>query len=424
MNTIFEELRTRGFVEQVSDEKLGEMLGRESITCYAGFDPSSSSLHAGNLLIIMALSHFQRHGHRPIALIGGATGLIGDPSGKSKERNLLTEEEVDDNCLKIKEQLSRFIDFGDKMNGALLLNNADWLVPYRFVHFLRDVGKHFRIGDMLAKESVRNRMEREEGISFTEFSYMLLQAYDFLHLFNNHCCTLQIGGNDQWGNITAGIELIRRLKAKPSYGLTIPLMTTASGQKFGKTEEGSVYLDSGRTSPYQFYQYWIRTDDRDALKYLRLFTYMDETECTVLHECLEKNPEKRETQKKLAFEVTRLVHGSEAAEKAARAAEVLYGEEIRGFSDRDLEQIFSDVPSTGRALSSLESGIKLTDLLAETGLSPSKGAARKLVGQGGVYINNRRESSIERVVGKDDLASEKILILRSGKKNYHLVRFE
>ncbi len=291
-------------------------------------------------------------------------------------------------------------------------------------HFLRDIGKYFRLGDMLAKDSVRNRMEREEGISYTEFSYMLMQAYDFLHLLDTSGCTLQIGGNDQWGNITAGIELIRRLRSKSAYGLTIPLMTTASGQKLGKTEEGAVWLDRQRTSPFQFYQYWVRTDDRDAIKYLKLFTYLPAHEIQAYHDVLRKNPEKREAQRRLAREVTVLVHSEEDALKAEKASEFLYGAEISGLSDRELEEIFSDVPSTTKAENMLSEGIKLVDLLAETGLTASKGAGRKLLSAGGVYINNRREDSPDKVLHRDDLASERIVILRSGKKNYHLVRFE
>ncbi|MGV8119430.1 MAG: tyrosine--tRNA ligase [Candidatus Xenobiia bacterium LiM19] len=424
MTPLMDELTWRGFIEQISSPEVDTLFQRGGVTCYAGFDPSSSSLHVGNLLVIMALSHLQRHGHRPIALIGGATGLIGDPSGKSKERNLLTDDEVAFNIEMIKKQLMRFLDFeGLASQRAALFNNADWLVPYRFVYFLRDVGKHFRIGDMLAKESVRNRMDREEGISFTEFSYMLLQAYDFYHLFDSEKCLVQLGGNDQWGNITAGIELIRRLKGEQAFGLTIPLLVSSTGQKLGKTEEGTVYLDSERTSPYQFYQYWIRSDDRDIIKYLKLFTYLPQEEIQALEESLKARPEERAAQKKLAFSLTSLVHGMEAAQSAEKAALVLYGEEIKGLSDRDLEAIFADVPSTEKSFSALDEGIKFVELLVETGLTPSKGAARKLITQGGVYVNNRREISPEKVIRREDCASERIAVLRTGKKNYHLVRF-
>ncbi len=424
MTPLLDELTWRGFVEQISSPEIDTIFKRGGITCYAGFDPSSSSLHVGNLLVIMALSHLQRHGQRPIALVGGATGLIGDPSGKSKERNLLTDEEVSFNIEMIKKQLMRFLDFeGHVSQRAVLLNNADWLVPYRFVYFLRDVGKHFRIGDMLAKESVRNRMDREEGISFTEFSYMLLQAYDFYHLFDTEKCLVQMGGNDQWGNITAGIELIRRLKGEQAFGLTIPLMVSSTGQKLGKTEEGTVYLDSERTSPYQFYQYWIRSDDRDVIRYLKLFTYLSLEEIQTLEDSMKAHPEAREAQKKLAVYLTSLVHGQEAAQSAEKAALVLYGEEIKGLSDIDLESIFVDVPSTEKNFSALEDGLKLVELLVETGLTPSKGTARKLIAQGGVYVNNRRETAPDKVIRREDCASERIAVLRTGKKNYHLVRF-
>jgi len=424
MTPLMDELTWRDFLEQISSPEVDTLFQRGGVTCYAGFDPSSSSLHVGNLLVIMALSHLQRHGHRPIALIGGATGLIGDPSGKSKERNLLTDDEVAFNIEMIKKQLMRFLDFeGPVSQRAALFNNADWLVPYRFVYFLRDVGKHFRIGDMLAKESVRNRMDREEGISFTEFSYMLLQAYDFYHLFENEKCLVQFGGNDQWGNITAGIELIRRLKGEQAFGLTIPLLVSSTGQKLGKTEEGTVYLDSDRTSPYQFYQYWIRSDDRDVIKYLKLFTYLSQDEIQTFEESLKARPEERAAQKKLAFSLTSLVHGMEAARSAEKAALVLYGEEIKGLSDRDLEAIFTDVPSTEKSFSALDEGISFIELLVETGLTPSKGAGRKLITQGGVYINNKRETSHEKVIRREDCASDRIAVLRTGKKNYHLVRF-
>lgn len=423
MTPIFEELSWRGFVEQVSDPALGEKLQKDKVTLYVGFDPTASSLQVGNLVSILALSHFQRHGHRPIALIGGATGMIGDPSGRSKERNLLTEEEVEANADCFKSQMERFLQFGNAPGGALMLNNAQWLIPYRLVHFMRDIGKYFRIGDMLAKESVRARMDREEGISYTEFSYMLMQAYDFLYLFEHENCTLQMGGNDQWGNITAGIELIRRLRSHPAYGMTTPLVTSSSGEKLGKTAEGTIWLDPGKTSPYEFYQFWIRAEDRDAVKYLKMFTYLGREEICALEQTLQDKPDLREAQKKLAFEVTALVHGREEAEKAVKAAQVLYGEEIVGLTDRELEQIFADVPSTQMDSASLDSGVKLLEALTATGLCESKGAAKKLISQGGVYINNRRETSVDRIIRREDLASGRIVILRTGKKNYHLVRF-
>jgi tyrosyl-tRNA synthetase len=419
-----EELYWRGLIEQISSQEVDKLFQQKGVVCYAGFDPSASSLHVGNLLIVTVLSHVQRHGHKPIALIGGATGLIGDPSGKSRERNLLSDEEIAFNVEKFKTQLSRFLDFeGTEATKAVMRNNADWLVPYRYVHFLRDVGRHFRIGDMLAKDSVKNRMERDEGLSYTEFSYMLMQAYDFYHLYKNESCRVQFGGNDQWGNITAGIELIRRLEGEQVFGLTTPLLLTATGQKLGKSEEGAVYLDSEKTSPYKFYQYWVRSEDRDVIKFLKLFTYLTQEEIATLEETVKSKPEERAAQKKLAFDLTRRVHGEEAARSAEKAALVLYGEEIKGLSDSDLEDVFADVPSTEKSFESLGEGLKLVELLVETGLAPSKGAARKLITQGGVYINNKREPSPDRIIRREDCASEKIAVLRSGKKNYHLVKF-
>jgi len=424
MTSLMEELSWRGLIEQISSPEVDKLFQQKGITCYAGFDPSASSLHVGNLLIVTVLSHVQRHGHKPIALIGGATGLIGDPSGKSKERNLLSDEEIAFNVERFKSQLSRFLDFeGSESTCAVMKNNADWLVPYRYVHFLRDVGRHFRIGDMLAKDSVKNRMERDEGLSYTEFSYMLMQAYDFYHLYKNEKCRVQFGGNDQWGNITAGIELIRRLEGEQVFGLTTPLLLTATGQKLGKSEEGAVYLDSEKTSPYQFYQYWVRSEDRDVIKFLKLFTYLTQEEIAALEETVNSKPEERAAQKKLAFDLTSRVHGEEAALSAEKAALVLYGEEIKGLSDSDLKAIFADVPSTEKSFESLGEGLKLVELLVETGLAPSKGAARKLITQGGIYINNRREPSPDRIVRREDCASERIAVLRSGKKNYHLVKF-
>lgn len=424
MPNVFDVLQERGFIEQVSDEGLREILGREQVTCYIGFDPSASSLHVGSLLPIMGLAHWQRNGHRPIALVGGGTGMIGDPSGKSQERNLLSPEEIEANSQGIRKQLERFLDFDDGDTGARMLNNAEWLAPYMFLDFLRDVGKYFTVNYMLAKESVKGRMDREEGISFTEFSYMLLQAYDFMHLYDTQGCTCQMGGSDQWGNITAGMDLIRRLRSETVYGIVFPLITTATGQKLGKTEEGAVWLDPERTSPYQFYQYWMQTDDRDVIRYLGYFTFLPMEEVRGLEETARANPDAREAQRVLAYEVTRLVHGRDAAESAVRASRVLFGEEISGLSDRDLTDIFSDVPSTTMARTALDAGIPVLDLVTQAGVMKSKSEARRLVNGGGLYVNNRRVDSIDRTVTRDDLASQHIMVLRSGKKRYHLLKFE
>jgi len=424
MPNVFDVLRERGFIEQVSDEGLREILGRERMTCYIGFDPSASSLHTGNLLPIMGLVHWQRNGHRPIALVGGGTGMIGDPSGKSQERNLLGPEEIEANEEGIREQLARFLDFDDEDTGALMLNNADWLASYLFLDFLRDVGKYFTVNYMLAKESVKGRMDREEGISFTEFSYMLLQAYDFMHLYDAQGCTCQMGGVDQWGNITAGIDLTRRLRSKTVYGIVFPLITTATGQKLGKTEEGTVWLDAERTSPYQFYQYWMQTDDRDVIRYLGYFTFLPMEEILGLAEATRTSPDAREAQRVLAYEVTKLVHGRDAAESAVGASRVLFGEEISGVSDRDLMSIFSDVPSTTMARTELDAGVPVLDLATRAGIAKSRSEARRLVSGGGLYVNNRRVDSVERTITLEDLASQHIMVLRSGKKRYHLLKFE
>ena len=422
MPDIIETLDQRGFLGQVTDTAIREVCNRESVTFYIGFDPTAPSLHIGSLKQIMIMAQFQRHGHQPIAVAGGGTGMIGDPSGKTKERQLLSKEDLEFNLQGIKTQLARFLDFDCGKNSARIVNNADWLTRFSFIDFLRDVGKHFRVGEMLGKESVRARLQSEEGMSFTEFCYMLLQAYDFLHLFDNYNCILQMGGSDQWGNITAGIELIRKLRGKPAYGLTTPLVVTASGQKFGKTEAGTVWLAEDRTSCYEFYQYWIRTDDRDVIDWLKVFTFLELEEIAALQKSLKEKPEERAPHQRLAYEVTALVHGREAADKAVRASRVLFGEEIKDLSDQDLASIFADVPGTEIPRARLAEGLSLVDLIAESGLSKSKGEARRMIQQGGAYLNNLRIDSVERKVTLADLASESMLVLRSGKKKYLLVK--
>ncbi|MBN2209926.1 MAG: tyrosine--tRNA ligase [Sedimentisphaerales bacterium] len=420
MADIVSTLARRGLISQQSDPDLQAILAAPT-TVYAGFDPTSSSLHVGNLLQIMLLAQFQRHGHRPIALLGGATAMIGDPSGKSAERNLLDEATIAANLAGIRRQLEHYIDFSD--GRAVLVNNADWIGRFSFVEFLRDVGKHFRVGEMLGKESVRRRINSEAGLSFTEFSYQLLQAYDFLHLFREYGCTVQTGGDDQWGNITAGIELTRRLEGKSVYGITSPLLTTAGGAKFGKTEQGAIWLDADRTSPYEFYQYWIRSDDRDVIKLLNYFTFLPDEEITELKRCVEAEPEKRQAQKVLAEHVTRMTHGDEGVRIARQASGVLFGQEITGLSDADLTGIFADVPSTGIPRDRLNGGIELLDVLCESRLCSSRGDAKKLIKAGGAYINNIRIDAIDHKLTPKSLASETICVLRSGKKNYHLLRF-
>jgi len=422
MTNIMTTLSRRGFVSQKSEQNLDEILANPA-TLYAGFDPTAESLHIGNLLQIMLLAQFQRHGHKPIALVGGATAMIGDPSGKSKERNLLDEQTIQKNLQGIKSQLQHFLDFSAGSNAAILVNNADWINQFRFVDFLRDVGKHFRVGDMMGKESVRKRLESDAGMSFTEFSYQLLQAYDFLHLSRTHNCILQVGGDDQWGNITAGIELTRKLESKKVYGLTSPLVTTATGQKFGKTEAGTSWLDANRTSPYGFYQYWVRSDDRDVVKLLNSFTFLPDEQIAELAECVTKEPEKRQAQKVLAEEVTRLVHGKAAVEKVQKASQVLFGQEISGLSDADLSSIFADVPSTQMERGKLAQGVSLIEVLSDVKLCPSRGEAKKMIKAGGVYVNNIRINELEHSLTAASLASETICVLRCGKKNYHLLKF-
>jgi tyrosyl-tRNA synthetase len=418
---LLDELEQRGLLEQVTHRaELAERLASGRLTAYCGFDPTATSLHVGNLVPIMVLAHLQRRGHRPIAIVGGATGMIGDPSGRDSERSLLTNEEIQRNCDAIRAQLGSFLEFGG--DGALLLDNNDWIGPITFVEWLRDVGKYFSVNYMIAKESVRKRLEeREQGISYTEFSYMLLQAFDFAYLNAQYGCALQIGGNDQWGNITAGIDLVHKRGQGDAFGLTVPLMTTSTGEKFGKSAGNSVWLSAERTPPYQFYQYWLRTDDRDAGRWLRAFTFLDLEEIAAIEAAHAAAPEKRLAQARLATEVTRLVHGDAGVAAAERATAVLFGAEISGLSDADLAGIFADVPSSVRARADLDAGLPLVDALTGT-LCESKSQARRLIAQGGVYVNNRRIEA-ERDLTIDDLATETSLVLRSGKKSYHVLRF-
>ncbi len=421
---VIETLRERGFVSQLSDPELEKKLASESMIIYAGFDPTAVSLHIGNLLQIMLLAQFQRHGHKPIALVGGATAMIGDPSGKSEERNLLDETTIQTNLQGIKAQLQKYLDFSDDLtNQAILVNNYDWIGPFSFIEFLRDVGKYFRVGEMMGKESVRKRLNSDAGMSFTEFSYQLLQGYDFLHLYREYNCQIQCGGDDQWGNITAGIELTRKLAGQPVYGLTSPLLTTANGQKFGKTEKGTIWLDDQLTSPYEFYQYFVRVDDRDVIALLKRFTFLPIEQIAELEAEVTNAPEKRTAQKVLAEEVTRLVHGEQKLQLALNASQVLFGKEISGLNDADLSSIFADVPSKSIERNRLEAGLELLDALCESELCKSRGDAKKLIKSGGVYVNNKRIDVIDTILKPDALASETILVLRSGKKNYCLLKF-
>jgi len=400
----YEALEERGFIEQVTDEGgLRKLLERERITCYIGFDPTARSFHVGSLVPIMALVHMQREGHRPIALVGGGTGLIGDPSGKKEMRKIMTKEEVEANAEALKAQLAHFLDFEGER--ALLLNNADWLIKLNYIEFLRDIGRHFSVNRMLAAETYRMRLST--GLNFVEFNYMLLQAYDFLYLYQNYGCVLQMGGRDQWGNICAGIDLIRRVEGGDAYGLVFPLITTASGGKMGKTEKGTVWLDPELTSPYEYYQYWINTDDRDVERFLALFTLLPMEEVRRYGKL--KGEELREAKEVLAYEVTRLTHGEEAARKAQEASRAIF----RG-EGGDLEAM----PTSYLERSRLEEGILAYELFVLSGLASSRSEARRLISQGGGYLNGRRVESFEQKVTVDDLQGGSI-ILRAGKKRYH-----
>jgi tyrosyl-tRNA synthetase len=421
--TAFEELQWRGSIHDVTPEIAEGRVGKEPLVAYCGFDPTASSLHLGNFIPIIGLMRLQRAGHTPIALVGGATAMIGDPSGKSDERNLLDTATIRANQEAIGGQLERFLDF-EGANAAKLVNNADWFEGVSFIDFLRDTGKHFRVNYMLGKESVRSRLDSEQGMSFTEFSYMLLQASDFLHLHTHHGCSLQVGGADQWGNITAGIDLVRRVAQAQVHGLTYPLLTTASGGKFGKTESGSLWLDPERTSPYELYQYFVRTDDRDVVPFLKLFTFLDADAIAELEAAHEERPHAREVHARLAWEVTVLIHGEGEAEKAVRASRVLFGEPIEDLDEAQLLAIFADVPSTEVDRVRLGGdGWSLVEALQETGLCKSNGDARRRIEGGGIYVNNVRAEEVGMRLTVETLASENTVILRGGKKNYRLVRF-
>jgi tyrosyl-tRNA synthetase len=419
---LFDELKWRGLVSDSTPE-LNELLGKEKLTAYIGFDPTASSLHVGSLLPMMCLARFQRFGHTPIALTGGGTGLIGDPSGKTQERQLLTNEQVEENVEGIKQQLARLLDFNTSENPARMVNNAEWLVPISAMEFLRDVGKYFTVNYLLAKESVKRRLETEDGMSFTEFSYSLLQAYDYLVLHDRYGCMLQMGGSDQWGNILAGIDLIRRLRGVKAHGLVFPLVTSSTGVKFGKTEAGAVWLDPNLTSPYRFYQFWFNTDDKDVISYLKFFTWLPAEEIGVLEESVRSEPHTRNAQKELARRVTEMIHGETALSKALRASEVLFGRELSGLGVADVLEIFADVPSTELERSRFtEGGMGLNDLLVASGVAPSKGEAKRLVQSGAISVNNRRTSDPRLAIGVNDFIDGSVLVLKKGSRQYHVVK--
>ncbi len=415
MPDLFAELESRGFVQQTTPELRAHLAGGRR-TVYCGFDPTAPSLQLGNLMPVMLLRHFQLGGHRPIVLMGGGTGLIGDPSGKPSERPLLSKEQIRDNLHRQRDQMGRLLDFDTKETRPLVLDNAEWLVQQRLVDFLRDVGKHFTVNLMLQKESVQGRLDA--GISYTEFSYMLLQAYDFLHLFRKEQCTIQVGGSDQWGNITAGIELIRRVEGGEAHGLVAPLVTTASGAKFGKSEAGAIWLDPQLTSPYKFYQYWINVDDRVVESYLKLFSLKPRDELRELLGRAQQDPARREAQRALAAELAERIHG-EAARSAIVASEILFGDfDPRRADARVFDTLAVEIPTTPTPAT----GLTLADAVARAGLAKSKSEARRSIEQGGIYVNQERAQDVERRIEPADWLADRNVLLRKGKKDYALLR--
>ena len=421
---LLDDLTWRGLIHQCTDrESLAKLLSEEPQTVYIGFDPTASSLHVGSLMQLMMLRRFQKAGHRPIALVGGATGMIGDPSGKSEERNLLSADQLDKNVQGIEDQMRMLLDF-DGDQSALLLNNFHWMKDYTYLEFLRDVGKNFPVGAMMGKESVRSRLDSEAGLSYTEFSYMLLQAYDFVYLAKHHGCRIQAGGSDQWGNVTAGIDLGRRMLGESLIGITAPLLTTSDGKKMGKTEKGAVWLDPQRTSPYEFYQYWRNIEDNDVMRCIAFLTEIDRPEYDSLAEITQTDPGKRTAQNRLAQWMTTLIHGEDGLATAKRASEILFGGEIGTATDETLGAIFADVPSSEVSREKLRGdGYWIVEALQTAGLVKSGGEARRAIKEGGVYVNNLRETDEKMQLTVENLASETVMVLRRGKKKYALLRF-
>ncbi|MBN8236954.1 tyrosine--tRNA ligase [Halobacillus kuroshimensis] len=419
---LLEDLHQRGLVNQMTDEEgLQKHLENNQVTLYCGFDPTADSLHIGHLLPVLMLKRFQVAGHRPIALVGGGTGMIGDPSGRSSERQLNSADVVKGYSDRIKDQLAKILNFDDGENAAVARNNHDWLSQMTIIDFLRDTGKHFGVNYMLAKDSVESRIE--QGISFTEFSYMILQSLDFQQLYQKENCTLQIGGSDQWGNITAGLELLRRSTAGEeeveAYGLTVPLITKADGSKFGKTAGGAVWLDPEKTSPYEFYQFWINADDRDVIRYLKVFTFLDMDEIAALEKEVQERPEKRVAQRRLAEEMTKLVHDEKALQQAERISEALFSGDIKALSGEEIEQGFKDVPS----FTSDSKDSQLLDLLVNAGISPSKRQAREDISNGAIYINGERNQDLKHTIQQEERIEDRFTIIRRGKKKYFLIRY-
>jgi tyrosyl-tRNA synthetase len=417
--TVFDVLKERGFVEQVTANEIRELL-KGKVTCYIGFDPTASSFHVGNLVPIMSLAHMQRHGHRPIALVGGGTGLVGDPSGKDEMRQILSYDEITKNAETQKRQFARFLDFSE--GQALLLNNADWLTKLNYIDFLRDIGVHFSVNRMLATESIKIRLET--GLSFIEFNYQLLQAYDFWYQFKHYNCLIQMGGSDQWGNIVAGIDLIRRLEGKQAYGITLPLIMTADGKKMGKTEKGAIWLDPQRTSPYEYYQFWINTDDRDVKRFLALFTFLLIEEIQEKYGKLE-GADLREAKETLAYEATKIVHGEEEAEKARVASRALFISVSDSISLSDsvaVTTVDDSIPTTFVEKQNFIEGIPIFKLFEATSLCTSGSEARRLIEQGGGYLNNKKVDKFDLLIKLDDFKERNELLLRAGKKKFHRIK--
>lgn len=422
MLPIIDELQWRGLIHQCTDlDACKRELGKPT-TVYAGFDPTSDSLHVGSLLPLIMLRRFQLAGHTPVALVGGATGMVGDPSGKSDERVLQSKEALERNVAGIESQMRKFLDF-EGPNAAVVVNNYDWMHSFSFLDFLRDIGKNFPVNVMLSKDSVKSRLERQDsGLSFTEFSYMLLQAYDFVYLAQHKNCKIQIGGSDQWGNITAGIDLGRRMLSQQLYGITCPLLTTSDGRKMGKTERGAIWLSSDKTSPYEFYQYFVNVADSDVLMTLRFLSEVDKSEYDAIESKMATDP--GAAQRRLAESLTSLVHGESGLQSAVKATKTLFGAEIESLSDRELNAIFADVPSSSVSRSKIAEGLSLVEALCTVSLATSKSDARRAIEEGSVYINNRKADGIDRMLGEPDFASESVIVLRRGKKKYALLRFE
>ncbi len=417
-------LQERGLISQMTKSGLPEAAASGQLYVYCGFDATAPSLHVGNLVPVMALAHFQRAGHRPILLVGGGTSMIGDPSGRDIERPLLPAEQVAENAARIRDQLAGYLSF-EGPNAAILLNNADWLNHMSLIDYLRDIGKHFSVNAMLAKEAVRSRLDdREHGISYTEFSYMLVQATDFLHLYDELGCTVQVGGHDQWGNLTAGVDLIRRARGATAHALTVPLITTASGAKFGKSAGNALWLNPEMTTPYAMYQYWINTEDADVGRFLKLFTFLPLEEIAAIERAQAENPAARAGQKRLAYEVTKLIHGEATARAVAQASSALFGGEIADLTREALPHLAAAVPTTRIPAARLAASIPVLDALVETGAQPSKGAARRLIQQGGLYVNDVRWSAPEGTLTAEQALFGKAILLRTGKNKYSLLLAE